>query len=347
MKTYEELKTEIDALFDLCERLAETYPWLVCIVMHELARNTYPNDPFIPFLGEKPATERLYDVIMNLIQFIKFGSLLGSYHKFSKNNAEYAEVKKSTGEIYGKLWSKFTPNQLSEKATSILAERLQKNGISTAIIAGKNAVDVGCGSGRFSLALKNLGASSVTGVDYGDCGLEIGRKTALEIGLHGVEFKKEDILNLSFPNETFDFTFSNGVIHHSESMENALNELFRITKPGGHIWLYIYADGGIFWYARKRMPMIMKKIPQDYTIRIMDALGMPSDRFIFTDNWYVPIETHTSLEKSMKMLKKFCPQEITRLEYGRDTDLDYHSIHGNADDKVIYGDGELRFIIKK
>mgnify|MGYP000284373833 CR=1 FL=1 len=346
MKTYEELKTAIDTLFDLCEEFTASHPWLVCIVMHELARNTYPNDPFIPFSEKKSATERLHDVILNLIQFIKFGSLLGSY-RFSPKNVEHTEVKKSTGEIYGKLWSKFTPNQLSEKATRILAERLQKNGISTAIIAGKKAVDVGCGSGRFSLALKNLGASSVIGVDYGDCGLEIGRRTALEIGLHGVEFKKEDILNLSFPNETFDFTFSNGVIHHSESMENALKELFRITKPGGHIWLYIYADGGIFWYARKRMPLIMQSIPQDYTIRILDDLGMPSDRFIFTDNWYVPIETHTSLEKSIQMLKKFCPQEIIRLEYGRDTDLDYHSIHGSEDDKIMYGDGELRFIIKK
>ncbi|MBU1040846.1 MAG: class I SAM-dependent methyltransferase [Proteobacteria bacterium] len=349
MKTYDELKQVADSFFDACRSLTKSHPWLVCLAMHEYARNTYPEDPYIPFERNVCPTERLHTVTSNLIQFLDVGSRMGSYglpHSRRESDGQ-AEVKEATGRVYGRLWSKFTPEQLVEKARDILAERLSKNGIPLEVIRGKRCVDVGCGSGRFSFALRMLGAESVTGIDYGTPGLGIGEAVAKGQGITNVEFQTANILDLPFDDESFDFTYSNGVIHHSEDMEKGLSELFRVTKKGGRIWLYIYADGGIFWYSRKVMPEILKEIPQEYTMMILDSIGMPSDRFIFSDNWYVPIERHTSLVECRRLLEQYNPQAITRLEHGRDTDLEDQAIFGGGVGAVMYGDGELRFLIVK
>ena len=141
--------------------------------------------------------------------------------------------------------------------------------------------------------------------------------------------------------------FCNGVLHHTENMERGLEEMIRVAKPGAKLWLYLYGDGGIFWYARKKMPMIMKKIPQAYTMRVLDMMGMPQDRFIFSDNWYVPLERHTSDAEARSILNRLGVNKITRLEHGRTTDLDEIAIHGGEIGNIFVGDGDLRYILEK
>lgn len=48
-----------------------------------------------------------------------------------------------------------------------------------------------------------------------------------------VNCKKEDITNLSFPDNTFDFILSNQVMEHILDEKKYLSELFRVLKPGG------------------------------------------------------------------------------------------------------------------
>ena len=49
---------------------------------------------------------------------------------------------------------------------------------------------------------------------------------------------------------------------------------------------------------------LMKKIPQSYTKLINDAIGVPKNRWIFPDNWYVPIERHCSDNELRELFKK-------------------------------------------
>ena len=84
----------------------------------------------------------------------------------------------------------------------------------------------------------------------------------------------------------------------------------------------MYGSGGIFWYARSQMRKVMKKIPYDYTIRILNEIGMPARRTIFVDSWYVPIEDHinqNTLEEWFKKnrieFKKYNNAKKTELEY--------------------------------
>ena len=124
--------------------------------------------------------------------------------------------------------------------------------------------------------------------------------------------------------------------------------MLRVVKPGGKIWFYISGDGGLFWYARKRMPDVMRRIPQAYTMRVLEQAGLPGDRFVFVDNWYVPIEKHTTDEEARKILQKCGIRKVTRLDQGgRPTDLEFQAIHGGEEGKIMWGDGELRYILEK
>lgn len=347
MKSFEELKAISDVFFKECKTLIKDYPWMVCIAMHEYYRNLYPADPYITISTSLCHTERLYKVCEYLIKFLRSGKKLG-YYPFPMAAAEEpGEVKEKTGEVYGKLWNKFTMEDQIEKSVGLIRDRFLPNGFDMKYLKGKNAIDIGCGSGRFTFALSKLGCANVIGVDYGDRGIAIAREALKKTGIKGVSFKKANVLALPFENESFDFVFCNGVLHHTEDMEKGIAEMIRVAKKGGKLWLYLYADGGIFWYARKMMPKIMKQIPQTYTMKVLDMIGMPKDRFIFSDNWYVPIERHTNDRQARIIFNDLGIHKIQRIEKGRSTDLDYLSMYGGEAGKVMWGDGELRYFLEK
>ena len=94
------------------------------------------------------------------------------------------------------------------------------------------------------------------------------------------------------------------------------------------------------------MNKLMKKIPQEYSQKILDMIGMPSNRYIFMDNWYVPRETHCSQKEVLTTLKKLRVTSIQRMKIGRKTDLEY-GLKNYKNGKKIWGEGEMRFLIKK
>tara|TARA_B100001964_G_scaffold225459_1_gene273313 strand:- start:401 stop:1444 length:1044 start_codon:yes stop_codon:yes gene_type:complete len=347
MKTFGQLKDISDSFLGKCKDIVNTKPWAVCIAMHEYTRNLYPEDPHIPFPANLCPTERLFSVAGELILFLEQAEKLGSYPASHKHIKKIDEVKGETGKVYGRLWSKFSFEEVIENTAKDLSKRLSSNGFSLSYFHGKNAIDVGCGSGRFSFVLKRLGCKTVIGVDYGEDGLEIANKMANQSQIQGISFRKVNVLNLPFEDETYDFVFCNGVLHHTENMEAGINEIIRIAKKQAKIWLYLYGDGGIFWYARKEMPKIMKSIPQEYTIAMLDMISMPSNRFIFCDNWYVPIERHSTDAEVREILRNLGMSKIQRLQKGCQTDLEFLSNNGGQVGRIMWGDGELRYIMEK
>ena len=60
-----------------------------------------------------------------------------------------------------------------------------------------------------------------------------------------VKFQREDLTRLSFPDAFFKHVFSWGVIIHIREVERALDELARVTKPGGRLALYVTNDAAL------------------------------------------------------------------------------------------------------
>jgi len=96
---------------------------------------------------------------------------------------------------------------------------------------GQNILDVGCGTGNFSIKLAEQGAV-VIGIDVSEEMLSIART---KTGALPISYKNMDLYQLEFQDNTFDAVFSMAAFEFVEFPERALSELFRVLKPGGKL----------------------------------------------------------------------------------------------------------------
>ena len=328
--------------FDRLNKLIHLHPYFVVIILHEYFRNIFPADPHIKFIIQNPV-KRISNLFDNLNSVINSLFFLGSY-EINFNKQKKVEIKKQTGAVYGNLWKHFSNNE-NIKTKDYIIERMKnfKSIKFNNFFKDKYILDAGCGNGRYAYALSKFHAKKVVGIDYGNEGLKIGRKIFKKENL---SFKKANLLKIPFSDNTFDFVFSNGVLHHTTNLKKGLEEVVRVCKNGGHIWLYLYGTGGLYWSSRQKMNTLMKKIPQEYSQKILNLIGMPTNRFIFMDNWYVPIEQNVSQKEIKKILRNLKVSSIEKMISGRSTDLE-NGLKKYKDGKLIWGEGEIRFLIKK
>jgi ubiquinone/menaquinone biosynthesis C-methylase UbiE len=78
-----------------------------------------------------------------------------------------------------------------------------------------------------------------TGVDLSDASAGLARRRLGFEGLSG-SVAISDIENLPFPDATFDFVYSWGVIHHTEDPQSAAREVVRVLRPGGEFAVMVY-----------------------------------------------------------------------------------------------------------
>lgn len=107
---------------------------------------------------------------------------------------------------------------------------------------GKRVLDAGCGSGRFTYALRRLGAS-VVAVDQSEHGLAHAKAAVEEEGLgDDVEFIQCDLLEPLPVEGEFDLVWSFGVLHHTGDTFRGFRNVARLVKPGGYLFLMLYGE---------------------------------------------------------------------------------------------------------
>jgi len=96
-----------------------------------------------------------------------------------------------------------------------------------------DALEIGAGTGYFTLNLLQLGAiESATAADISPGMLAELTSTADRLGL-GVRTVELDAEELPFEDESFDLAFGHAVLHHIPDPERAFAELRRVLRPGG------------------------------------------------------------------------------------------------------------------
>ena len=102
--------------------------------------------------------------------------------------------------------------------------------------SGMSVLDCGCGSGSITLGLAEAVApGEVVGIDISKDPIEHARKSALEKSVSNVRFEVASVLEIPFPDESFDAVFSHAVLEHLSSPLVALTEMRRVLKPGGFV----------------------------------------------------------------------------------------------------------------
>ena len=97
-------------------------------------------------------------------------------------------------------------------------------------VAGKDILDVGCGTGYGANLLADK-ARSVTAVDLSETGIAIASRTYNKPNL---SFRVMDASDLSFfGEESFDLVYSSQCIEHVVEYEKFVSEVFRVLKRGG------------------------------------------------------------------------------------------------------------------
>lgn len=110
----------------------------------------------------------------------------------------------------------------------------------------KDVLEVGCGTGLVMLRLQKF-ARSVKGVDLSPGMLE----KAKARGLDGVVGSATD---LPFSDESFDVTCSFKVLAHVPEIEKALDEMTRVTRPGGVVIAEFYNPTSFRGLAKRLAP---------------------------------------------------------------------------------------------
>lgn len=94
-----------------------------------------------------------------------------------------------------------------------------------------SVLEIGCGTGYFTREIAKTGAM-VTAIDISPELLQIAKE---EIPDTNVTFLLENAYELSFNDLTFDSIVGSSVLHHLE-IAKAIQEMFRVLKPGGSIF---------------------------------------------------------------------------------------------------------------
>ena len=157
---------------------------------------------------------------------------------------------------FGANWIRFL-SVLNEQRIDVAQQSLKQT-LVVEDLSDKAFLDVGCGSGLFSLVARRLGAK-VYSFDYDSESVACSRKlkgrycpldSEWSIAV-GSALDKEYLSSLG----TFDVVYSWGVLHHTGDMWQAMENVDSLVKPGGKLVIAIYNDQGwksIYWRWIKR-----------------------------------------------------------------------------------------------
>lgn len=161
--------------------------------------------------------------------------------------AERHEKEVLSGERFefGKNWAAFL--EVLDEDRILKAEQSLREMLETETLAGKTFLDIGSGSGLFSLAARRLGAK-VTSFDYDSssyaCTAELKRRYFSEDENWRVEqgsaLDKDYVESLG----KFDIVYSWGVLHHTGEMWKGLENAAVAVAENGKLFIAIYNDTG-------------------------------------------------------------------------------------------------------
>ena len=145
---------------------------------------------------------------------------------------------------------------------------------------GKDVLEIGCGSGYGAYLLNRLQPKSYVGLDVMEEQIGIARRNYPQF-----EFQVQDATDLShFEDASRDLVIIFGVLHHIPAWRRTIDEIARVLKQGGHLFL---------------------EEPRGIDVKLFDFLfrwGHPDSDFGLK-----PLETHLQARRLSILRRKWTP----------------------------------------
>jgi SAM-dependent methyltransferase len=107
-------------------------------------------------------------------------------------------------------------------------------------VTDADVLEIGIGEGSDSERMIRRGARW-SGVDLTAESVDRVRTRLTRRSLPFVVLHQGSVVNLPFPDDSFDLVFSHGVLHHVPDIELAQKEIHRVLRPGGELVIMVYA----------------------------------------------------------------------------------------------------------
>ncbi len=135
-----------------------------------------------------------------------------------------------------------------------LSHRLAEALAVTGIAPGMTVLDVGCGRGEILRHVHRLGGRAF-GVDYAPVAVQMSREVADYEQGGAIGVYQANAQQLPFFADTFDRILMLDIVEHlyPEELERALDESFRVLKPGGQLIVHTAPNA---WYDRYAYPVV-------------------------------------------------------------------------------------------
>ncbi|WP_461084011.1 class I SAM-dependent methyltransferase [Streptomyces deserti] len=150
---------------------------------------------------------------------------------------EAAEVKDTVRSVYQRVAEEYDERIPGAGPSDDMFTAAERSFLLNKVKAGQRVLDMGCGTGRFTVPMAERGAQ-VTGLDLSRAMLDVlGGKLAAR-GLHA-ELREGDMAALPFPDESFDVVTSMLALMHIplQDRPKVFAEVRRVLRPGGRMLL--------------------------------------------------------------------------------------------------------------
>ena len=186
---------------------------------------------------------------------------------------------KDVVEGFGEEWTKFNYSNLSiEEQKNILNSYFK---IFPWDLIDKNksvGIDIGCGSGRWAYFISEK-TNKLILLDASNAAIEIAKKNLKS--KNNVSFLNQSVGEIGLENNSIDFAYSLGVLHHIRDTFSALKEINRILKAGSPLLLYLYYNFDnkpfyykMIWMITSPLRFIISRLPFSLKFFISQVIAL-------------------------------------------------------------------------
>ena len=161
-------------------------------------------------------------------------------------------------------------------------------------LKGKRVLEIGCGMGSHSALISKYAAELVS-IDLTAKAVETTNKRFEVFGIENAKAVQVDAEDMPFEDNSFDFVWSWGVIHHSANTHIIVDQIHRVLKDGGKASLMVYNKNSTRYYLHGLYQGIFK-------LKFLKLRSLYAVNMTFTDGY---IARHYTRNSAKVLFKKF------------------------------------------